>query len=461
MSRLLWLLPVLAAGGLPVWAQSAPASGTISTQEEFFDIYAEHPRLFLGAQRLRLLRRERERRTMRWLQFETLVTGGAPMPEPGFAYALFYQVSGDVVTGQKAVDWALSPRAADLRQLALVFDWCQPLLDDRDREALAAKLRARADELEKDSSLPARRSRVLAMAALAGHNSFRPSPFFENLVKKWWRGQIAPVLKAGRDAIPRDESFPLLEILHVVRDNLQIDLREDVPFWFKELPIYHLLSYYPASYPASENEYRIPAGKRLGEPDTRRALFSRAAELAMVAFETNAPETQVLQGWLMHDRFLLRGTLGIPYEFLWANPYQPGLSYYHIPLVHHDPKFGRLFVRSSWEEDAVWLGYWDGQLQIFQDGSPANLKLDASQPPLSFPDVLVATAGLVAKCQIRLEEDQDLLIVGLKPHTRYEFEVEDLEMFEVKSDAGGIVHLKLPRKKMLDFRTREAAAGQS
>jgi hypothetical protein len=461
MSPLLRLLPVLVAGGLLVWAQSAPPSGTISTEEEFFDIYAEHPRLFLSSQRLRLLRRERERRTMRWLQFETLVQGGAPMPEPGFAYALFYQASHAESVGRKAVDWALSPKGGDLRQLALVFDWCQPLLSQAEQEALAAKLRARAGELEKDTSLPGRRSQTLAMAALAGHNSFRANRFFEKLVKDWWRGEIAPALKAGRDVIPRDDAFPLLEILHVVRDNLQIDLREDVPFWFKELPIYHLLSYYPASYPASENEYRIPALKRLGEPDTRRALFSRAAELAMVAFETNAPETQVLQGWLMHDRFLLRGPLGIPYEFLWANPYQPGLSYYHIPLVHHDPKFGRLFVRSSWEEDAVWLGYWDGQLQIFQEGSPANLKLDASQPAVSFPDVLVATAGLAAKCEIRLEEDQDLLIVGLKPDTRYEFEVEDHELFEMKSDAGGIVHLKLPRNKSLDFRAREATAGQS
>ena len=39
----------------------------------------------------------------------------------------------------------------------------------------------------------------------------------------------------------------------------------------------------------------------------------------------------------MHDHFLMRGPFGSPYEFLWANPYQPGLSYYHVPLVLHDP----------------------------------------------------------------------------------------------------------------------------
>ena len=44
----------------------------------------------------------------------------------------------------------------------------------------------------------------------------------------------------------------------------------------------------------------------------------------MVAYDVNAPQTQVLQGWLMHDRFILRGPFGAPYEFLWANPTSPG-----------------------------------------------------------------------------------------------------------------------------------------
>ena len=80
----------------------------------------------------------------------------------------------------------------------------------------------------------------------------------------------------------------------------------------------------------------------------------------MVALDVNAAESQVLQGWLMHDHFMLRGTFGAPYEFLWANPYQPGLSYYHVPLIYHNADFGKLFVRSSWDEDAEWFGYFDG-----------------------------------------------------------------------------------------------------
>ena len=58
------------------------------TAEEDFKIYTEHPRLLLKAQRLKLLTRERERRSQRWQQLETLVLGKVQMPEPGFALAL-------------------------------------------------------------------------------------------------------------------------------------------------------------------------------------------------------------------------------------------------------------------------------------------------------------------------------------------------------------------------------------
>ena len=51
----------------------------------------------------------------------------AQLPEPGFALSLYFQVTGDDAIGKRAVDWALGS-SPDLRQLALVYDWCQPLL---------------------------------------------------------------------------------------------------------------------------------------------------------------------------------------------------------------------------------------------------------------------------------------------------------------------------------------------
>src|SRR5512142_349178 len=100
---------------------------------------------------------------------------------------------------------------------------------------------------------------------------------------------MVPELKAGRRAIHNQDAFELFEILHAVRDNLNLDLRESALEYFKELPSDYLLSHYPATYPAPDGEYRIPATHGTGEPDVRRAALARAAALSMVAFDPNAP----------------------------------------------------------------------------------------------------------------------------------------------------------------------------
>src|SRR5882724_4140844 len=129
-SRVGFLFPLFMLVCALVWPAAA------QSQEESLRIYTEHPRLFLGQHRLKLLQKEKERRSLRWQQFELLMAGHAPMPEPGFASALFYRVAGDQPSGRAAVTWALGP-GTDLRQLALVFDWCQDLLSPAQSRALA------------------------------------------------------------------------------------------------------------------------------------------------------------------------------------------------------------------------------------------------------------------------------------------------------------------------------------
>jgi hypothetical protein len=429
---------------VPAWAQE-------------FKIYTQHPRLFLSAQRLRLLQRERERNSMRWEQFDLLISGQARMPEQGFALALYYRVSGDTQAGLRAVQWALGP-ASDLRQLALVFDWCQPLLDEQQSRALVLKLQQGLQQAPRAKTVAEIRSRVLAAVALADHLPNTPELTLQSAVQQWWNGQIIPALKRGNNALPRDDLYALLEMLHALRDNLELDLREPLPAFFKQLPLYHLISYYPASYPAGENEYRIPAGK-LGEPDLRRAALSRATELAMLAYDPNALESQYLQGWLMHDRFLLRGPFGIPYEFLWANPYHPGLSYYQLPLIFHDELFGRLFLRSSWDDDAVWLGYFDGQLQVFEKGEPKAIPLKTALGPIQIGDTAVIPASNPLRFSTATEVNR-VFVIGLPPLRAYDVEVDDEEMREEKTDRGGILKLDFPSGLRGGLRMKQSAAPQ-
>jgi hypothetical protein len=438
---------------LPILLASAIVA---QTSDESLDIYTEHPRLFLTAQRLRLLKRERERRTTRWLQIETLMTGKAVMPETGFANALYYKVTGDRQFAGLAIRWALGSTGADLRQLALVFDWCQDALAEQQSKDLAAKLVKLMAASERDTSVPAVRDRALAAVALAGHRPDVSKREIEWIVNKWWRDQMTSGLKSGRDLVPRDTVYALFEILHAIRDNLNIDLRDSVPGFFKGLPIFHLISYYPASFPAAESEYHIPAAKGVPEePDLARAAMSRAAELSMVAYDNNAPESQILQGWLMHDNFMMRGTYGVTYEFLWANPYQPGLSFYLVPLVFHDDLFGRLFVRSSWEENAKWLGYFDRQLQVFDEGKPTILNTQLSLEPIALPEAVVLSANYAKKFKMTVDEGETVFVVALKPRQAYEIEVDDEEMREEWTDPGGILSLQLPAKVSIGVRIRE------
>jgi hypothetical protein len=422
------------------------------TPDDPVAVFTEHPRLFLRAQRIRLLKRERERASPRWQQLETLVAGGAPMPERGFAWALYYQVAGNKEVGRKAVEWAMTP-GADLRQQALVFDWCQDLLTDAQRRDLTARL-VKGIASTADAGIPAVRSRTLAAVVLYDHAP-QAKGALDTIVHQWWDRGIVPGLRAGKSMVPRDDAYALWELLHAVRDNTNLDLRESVPHFFKDFPIEHLMSYYPATYPAAENEYRIGITRKIGDPDLQAAALSRAAELEMVALDVNAAESQVLQGWLMHDRFMLRGTFGAPYEFLWANPYQPGLSYYHVPLIYHNADFGKLFVRSSWEEDAEWFGNFEGAMQMFSQGRMSALSPQLNAPPISFTEAMICFGQRARKFQLKLDEEEAVFILGLEPGRAYQVEIDDEEVFEAASDRGGILELDVPRGKPVGVRIKE------
>ncbi len=427
------------------------------TSDDPVAVFTEHPRLFLRPQRIRLLKRERERASARWQQFETLVAGNAPMPERGFAWALYFQVTGNAEFGRKAIAWALTP-AADLRQQALVFDWCQDLLTEPQRRDLTARLTKGITDTA-DPAIPAVRSRTLAAIALYDHTPLAPQRLLDATVHQWWERLMVPGLRAGKSLVARDDAYALWEFLHAVRDNTNLDPRESVPHFFKDFPIEHLLSHYPATYDAAENQYRIGVAKKTGEPDLQAAALSRAAELAMVALDVNAAESQVLQGWLMHDHFMLRGTFGAPYEFMWANPYQPGLSYYHVPLIYHNPDFGKLFVRSSWDEDAEWFGYFDGVIQMFSQGHLTPLGAQLDSPPVSLKEAFICFAQHARKFHLTLDEEEAVFILGLKPERIYQVEIDDEEVFETATDRGGILELDMPHGKPVGVRIKEIGSG--
>ena len=247
--------------------------------------------------------------------------------------------------------------------------------DGRSRTAkLRGAPRAKNDRCRRRFEVRRRRG-VNQRAHTGGDNALfdeiadAPGRELERTIRQWWTGKIAPAIKAGGNPIARDDAYALYELLHAVQDNVKIDLRESNRRILQRVSHRASVELLSGAYPAPENDFYIGAEHTPREPDLKLAALSRAAELAMVAYDANAPDTQVLQGWLMHDKYLMRGAFGTPYEFLWANPYQPGLSYYHVPLVFYAPERGRLFIRSSWDDAAEWFGVFDGVMQVFADGS--------------------------------------------------------------------------------------------
>ncbi|HTB11359.1 MAG TPA: hypothetical protein VK752_07310 [Bryobacteraceae bacterium] len=423
-----FLLPALLLSSLG-FAQDA--------YDDDFHVFGDPPRLLLTKQRLRLLQREKDRESMRWLQFYTFIVGGAPMPEQGLDWAFYSQVAKNQASGRKAVEWAVDDKHTDARQLALIFDWCSALMTKSQADRVAAKLeKSLAAGVTGD--VAKQNGRALAAIALADRLPDQGEAVLKGIVQQWWRAGLAK----NPGSIPREQIYLLYEMMHAIRDNLKIEMREAAIEYFKMLPTDHLVGHYPSPFDGAENQYRVPIYVRNGEPDLTDAVFSRAAELAMVAYDNNAADSQYLQGWLMQDRFLMRGALGILYEFMWANPYQPGLSYFQMPLVFHDAASGHVFARSSWDEDATWIGFFDGHLQLFRKGQIETLRPGATIEPIHIGDA-VMMSGHDPEWKFRADGEA-LFVLGLTPKTSYDVEIDNEELSEYETDSGGTLVISLP-----------------
>jgi hypothetical protein len=441
----------MSPGLLRISAVILLAAGAAGAAEEY-RVYTDSPRLFLRARRLRLLKRERQRDSMRWRQFQALMSRGGGLPEPAFSTALYAAITEEPDAVERAASEAR--KTQDARQAAIAFDWLHEALSPEDAKALAGKLRAALENPVSTTDIAAVRTRTLAAIAISDVDPALSEKTLRWVVQDWWRGKIAPGLRMGAALIRPDEVFALYELMHAVRDNLTVDLREDAGEWFKNLPGRRLLGYYPAPYKGADNEFRIPAFSGAGAPNLERAAMSRVTELEMVAYDPNAPDSQFLQGWLMQDRFLLRGSLGAPYEFLWANPYQPGLSYYHFPLIHHAQASGDLFVRSSWDDDARWFGVVNGELQYFDHGNVTVLDPARQTAPLEMGSAAIAFAKDPAAYEDHRESAGPLFVLRLMPRATYQVKFPGERAQDVEADATGALELELKAPGKLSVRLK-------
>jgi hypothetical protein len=413
------------------------ASGAYGSPDEYFKVYTDPPRILLRPQRLQTLAREKSRQSVRWEHVAELTQ----TPEPGFANALIWAVSKEQAYARRAIDWALTTES-DPRQMAIVLDWCASEMTAAERRAIVGRLRSESAKAN-GSSISAARDRVFAAVAIASDDPAAAEQALRDVITNWWRKRAVPAISSGRFPVAPQEEFALYELLHVVRDNLNIDMREDAPEWFRDLPEWHILSHYPAPYPAAGNNYYIPAYAGTAPPDLRAAMLSRIAALSMVAYDRNAQDSQFLQGWLMQDSFALKTALGAPYEFLWANPYLPGLSYHHMAMSFHEPASGRIALRSSWDDDAQWLGQPAGELQLFSEGRTTVLSQAAHRPSMNIGPYRIFFGDFPSPLSLGAGEVSAVIILGAPLGMFYSVQGAKEHSYQAVADRAGNVVLEI------------------
>jgi len=437
MDRRLFLLLLLAPG--------------IGLSQAGYKVYTSHPRIWLHADRVRRLKKDVERHSERWARLQRLITEQAAFPEEPLVQALRYQAAGDDDAGRLSIEWAVTQaagagfdNAADLRLGAIVYDWCFPLIEDGQEAALARALGEGAGKIaaRDTSDLAAVRSALLAAVAVAGDWEQSPT-VAQQIFEKHWEPKILPDLKSGEFLGRPQDLVALLEMMHVSRYNLEKDLWQQAPEVFTPLPVVIMLGEYPEPVQTPEGLFRRSA-RSTTAPRADPAvdgMQQRIAEMMMVDYENSSASYQFLQGWLRHDLFTLSTPLSAPYEFIWLNPYLPGLSYFSAPTVVHDTVRGRLFARRGWQEEDLWLGYLDGQLQIVADGQVNVIKPGDQQPPMVFADTAVVLARLPMRFQVEVPDGNAIYVVGLKEGETYGVKVNKAPFQNMEAGRGGILVL--------------------
>jgi hypothetical protein len=275
------------------------------------------PQLLLNSQRLRRLKRDRERQTQRWVNFENRVNSQPASPERGFELALYYAITGEEARGKEAVRWVLA-HACERRQVALVLDWAASLVSATERSRLAAQS-CPAQSPENPASL---RDAVFLKIA-AGED-----------ISKLVEDSRKPLTTFLADGGFQDAAklYAASEYMMAVRSAQNVDVREDDSTFFLQLPTEFLLALKPA---------------QLDNP----GWMIHIAALALVALDPNLESSQFLQGWAIADRQMAREGPGVAYELLWADPYLPGIGYQNMNRWAYDPK-GHLVARMDWEPNS-------------------------------------------------------------------------------------------------------------
>lgn len=411
-----------------------------------YKVYTSHPRLWLLERRLNRLRKDVERQSERWRNLQRLVRADVVFPEEPLLRALLFQVSGDEESGRKAIAWAVGEadsggfeKPDNLRLGAVVFDWCHELLSEEQKGSLAEALFTAAGALSRENEvgLAGVRSSVMALVA-TGEDHLGYERVLRTFMKDHWEARLLPALRKGEMLESSAELVALAELSHVARRNFEIEIWGQASNLFRALPLRMMLRVSPRPHRTKEGIFRVPVGTD-GAAAVIEGTLNRVAAMIFVAYENTLSDYQFLQGWVRHDAYTLYTPLGAVYEFLWVNPYLPGLSYFSAPLVFHDEFEGRVYARAGWQEEDLWAGYFDGRLLIVADGEEHVIEPADKQAPLIFPGGAMLFGEPPLSFDRVVPEGKAIYVMGLEQGRSYEVRVNRSRARNQRAVKGGIL----------------------
>jgi hypothetical protein len=110
-----------------------------------------------------------------------------------------------------------------------------------------------------------------------------------------------------------------------------------------------------------------------------------------------------------------------------------------MPLFLHDEKRGELYLRSGWDDDAVWLGSRRGRAEVFRDGKRYMLGGRPRDSVIDIGDASVITGAIPMRIDRTAEQPPNVFVIGIQPNTVWAVEVDGEELTELRSDPGGIL----------------------
>lgn len=355
------------------------------------------PHLLLTPRRLHRLKLDRQRQTDRWMNFEQRVKSVTESPERGFELALYYAVTQDEQAGRAAVSWALA-HPSEIEQRLLVADWCAQTLSAADQESLTDV--PRVPGISADLAGAARN--LIFQSIIRSQD---PSAEF----KSAWDAALRS-LKNDPSMWRPAQLYSLFEALDAMQTSFHTDLRRDDSELFSQLPAIFLLSLSP---------------EQLEQPEWK----TRLAGLMMVNVDPNLQASSFVQGWAMEDPKQQKEGPGVAHEFLWANPYLPGLGYYNMEPWVYLRDSGFLIARTNWDSGACVIKRTAAKFEA------ERCAPDVQTMPATFSKLTLLP--MTQPCvQVKQNANRTTILSGLKPGSEVSWRNESNKRTGIADSAG-------------------------